>query len=117
MCQRIGGKRAGGDNDRASTWERGEFDTAQTEFALQQEALFDLVFDPNETNNLIGRPDMAGVAQNLRERLENWMRETGDPLFEGPVEAPKDAVANLADAVDPDTKTASSDYLETTYEW
>ena len=59
---------------------------AEREIAPLQ--LHDLVFDPNEACNAIDRPDLAGVAADLGERLERWMRDTGDPLLDGPVAPP-----------------------------
>lgn len=53
--------------------------------------LYDLIFDPNETNNLIGNPGMEAVLANLRARLDKWMRDTNDPLLEGPLELPPGA--------------------------
>src|SRR4051794_35961777 len=53
---------------------------------LADEELYDLVFDPGEAANLAADPAHAGVLAELRERLERWMRDTGDPLLDGPVE-------------------------------
>jgi arylsulfatase A-like enzyme len=64
------------------------------EVELPEEQLYDLVLDPNEANNLAGSPKHAETLATLRERLERWMRETGDPLLEGPVELPPGAWAN-----------------------
>ena len=52
---------------------------------IPREQLYDLVFDPNEAANLVDDPAHAGVLAALRERLERWMRETADPLLDGPV--------------------------------
>ena len=65
---------------------------AETE--LPREALYDLLLDPQEGENLIGSPRIATVEAGLRERLETWMRETGDPLLDGPVPAPPGAELN-----------------------
>jgi arylsulfatase A-like enzyme len=72
------------------------------EWGTEREQLFHLDFDPNEMRNLIGNPRYADVAADLRERLEAWMRETGDPLLDGPVPLPPGAWAN-----DPDQLSAS----------
>jgi len=42
------------------------------------EELYDLQKDPHEFTNLIDDPAYAAVAKDLREKLDNWMRETGD---------------------------------------
>jgi N-sulfoglucosamine sulfohydrolase len=69
---------------------------------LPREALYDLLFDPAEADNLVGRPLQAPVLEELRGRLEEWMRETGDPLLDGVVEPPPGAVVNS-----PDDRSAS----------
>src|SRR3954452_13203307 len=53
--------------------------------AVAAEELYDLVFDPAEAANLAADPDHADVLTALRERLERWLREAGDPLLDGPV--------------------------------
>jgi len=63
------------------------------------EALFDLWLDPSEGNNRIDDPKLAGVAENLRERLHDWMLQTGDPLIEGPVPSAEGTVVNTVDQV------------------
>src|SRR4051812_2142569 len=73
--------------------------------ALAEEELFDLIFDPGEANNLAGDPAHAGVLGELRERLEDWMRETHDPLLDGPVEPPPGAEINLPDQISPGDPT------------
>ncbi|MEM7030488.1 MAG: sulfatase [Chloroflexota bacterium] len=50
---------------------------------VDRERLYDLIFDPNETQNLIDDPTVADVAADLRQRLDIWMTETNDPLFQG----------------------------------
>jgi N-sulfoglucosamine sulfohydrolase len=47
---------------------------------IPAEQLYDLLFDPNEANNLIDDPGYASVAVDLRARLLEWQRDTGDPL-------------------------------------
>src|SRR3954447_14070382 len=49
------------------------------------EELYDLVFDPGEAHNLAGEPAPAETLAALRARLLAWMRDTGDPLLDGPV--------------------------------
>ena len=50
--------------------------------------LYDLVNDPGERDNLAGQEGVAGLEQNLTEKLVTWMRDTGDPLLRGPVPSP-----------------------------
>jgi hypothetical protein len=49
---------------------------------------YDLTADPWEQTNAAGRPDLAEVEADLRRRLLDWMRETDDPLLNGPVASP-----------------------------
>jgi arylsulfatase A-like enzyme len=65
------------------------------------EQLYDLVFDPNETNNLADESSMAEVLAEMRGRLEGWMQETDDPLLRGPVPAPAGAQVNDPDGLSP----------------
>jgi arylsulfatase A-like enzyme len=67
---------------------------------LPREQLHDLLFDPQEANNLAADPDCAGVLEELRDRLQRWMRDTGDPLRYGDVPAPEGAILN-----DPDQRS------------
>jgi len=68
---------------------------------LPREALHDLRFDPVEAHNLIDAPHCAAIADELRGRLDTWMRETEDPLLDGPVPAPEGAELNSPDQVSP----------------
>jgi len=63
----------------------------------EQEMLFDLVFDPDEMDNLISRPEMDSTAEDMRSRLDRWMHETNDPLLAGHVAAPSGARVFHAD--------------------
>jgi N-sulfoglucosamine sulfohydrolase len=66
---------------------------------LPREELYDLRFDPVEAANLVeARPDLR---DELRQRLEGWMRETRDPLLDGPVPAPPGAELNSPDQTSP----------------
>ncbi|MBN1492174.1 MAG: sulfatase [Phycisphaerae bacterium] len=46
------------------------------------ERLFDLQDDPDELNNLAGRPEYADVQQRLRDHLRQWQQQTRDPLLD-----------------------------------
>ena len=74
------------------------------EHTLADELLFDLVFDPGEAHNLAADPAYADVKAALADRLEQWMRATGDPLLHGPVIAPGSEV-NDVDGLSPSEPT------------
>lgn len=61
---------------------------------VPREELYDLVFDPNETNNLVAHQMVPAALADLRGRLDRWMQATSDPLLRGPVEAPHGARVN-----------------------
>ena len=50
--------------------------------------LYDLQADPNEQVSVAGRPETAAVEAELGAKVIKWMRETGDPLLDGPVQSP-----------------------------
>lgn len=52
---------------------------------VPREMLFDFVFDPDERDNLIDDPSYGEVAEDLRRRLDEWMRATDDPALHGDV--------------------------------
>ena len=66
-----------------------------------REMLYDLVFDQPELNNIIDRPDMQEVAEDMRRRLDHWMRRTEDPLMQGAVEPPPGSKLNDPDGRSP----------------
>lgn len=76
---------------------------------VAREQLYDLVFDPNEAADLAQDPTYAPVLDELRARLERWMRETGDPLADGPVPAPAGALVNDRDDVSPEATPTTVD--------
>ncbi|NLF03065.1 MAG: sulfatase, partial [Anaerolineales bacterium] len=65
------------------------------------EALYDLVWDPNEANDVASRPGMAPILAEMRQRLDRWMRTTADPLLDGPVSPPPGARVNDPDGLSP----------------
>lgn len=67
-----------------------------------QEMLFDLMFDPQESNNLAEDPTRADVLLDLRARLDRWMSETSDPLASSDhVQAPPGSQVNNVDGRSP----------------
>ncbi len=68
---------------------------------LDQESLYDLLFDPTEHANLVNDPAHRVVAQQMRDRLHRWMVSTNDPLLHGPVAAPAGAVVNDPNGISP----------------
>jgi N-sulfoglucosamine sulfohydrolase len=65
------------------------------------EHLYDLVFDPNETRNLIADNSSLGAAKEMRGRLNKWMERTNDPILKGPIKAPAGAKANDPAGISP----------------
>jgi arylsulfatase A-like enzyme len=51
--------------------------------------LYDLDADPLEENNLAGSPNLKAEEEELSAELWRWMRETEDPLLNGPVASPR----------------------------
>lgn len=72
------------------------------EEVVPREMLFDLALDPQEFRDLAPDPAHGEVLQEMRGRLERWMRETDDPLLRGPVEPPPGAAVNEQWQVSPD---------------
>ncbi len=68
--------------------------------------LYDLLGDPGEMRNLAYDERFTELVDELDGRLEAWMRETGDPLLEGPVPVPPGAFVN-----DPAGLSAREPYL------
>lgn len=71
------------------------------EQVYSEEELYDLVFDPHETNNLIHSASHAGVREELKSLLWRWMEETADPIRFGKIPAPRAARVNDPDGVSP----------------
>ncbi len=75
------------------------------EQAVPRELLFDSLFDPNETRNVVNDPAYAPVLADMRKRLDSWMQRTNDPLLNGPVNPPAGAVVNDPDGTSPKEPT------------
>ncbi|HEY4036940.1 MAG TPA: sulfatase [Ktedonobacteraceae bacterium] len=69
------------------------------------EQLYDLVFDPNETCNLINDPAYSAILEEMRHRLKDWMNETADPLLYGSVTPPSGVELNDPDQISPTEPT------------
>ena len=68
----------------------------------EPEALYDLVFDPTERNNLAHDPAHRATLKEMRTRLAAWMKRTDDPLLKGPIPLPVGYITTNPDAVSPD---------------
>ncbi|MBT3274042.1 MAG: sulfatase [Spirochaetales bacterium] len=67
-----------------------------------QEMLYDLIFDPAETNNLARSPEYTEIRAQLSDRLREWMASTLDPILEtGHIAPPKGSRINDADGLSP----------------
>lgn len=45
------------------------------------EELYDLLSDPDETNNCISNKDYTDTVQHMRQQLYQWMQQTGDDTY------------------------------------
>ncbi|TFG72338.1 MAG: sulfatase [Anaerolineales bacterium] len=75
------------------------------DMAPDEEALYDLIFDPNEAHNLVKDGRVRDVLLAMRRRLDQWMAETDDSLLKGAVPAPAGAVVNDPDGLSPRQNT------------
>ncbi len=69
------------------------------------EELYDLMFDPNERNNLAEASSHQATLQEMRKRLDAWMVTTKDPLLHGPVKAPSGARITPANEISPEGRS------------
>lgn len=68
----------------------------------EREMLFDLYHDPVERVNLADDSGYYEVYQNLVKRLNEWMKDTNDPLYgSGRVEKPEGAIVNKLECRQP----------------
>ena len=61
---------------------------------VDREQLYDNLFDPMQVRNVVADPDLDTIADDMRGRLDQWMRDTSDPLLDGPVPLPVGATMN-----------------------
>jgi N-sulfoglucosamine sulfohydrolase len=75
--------------------------------ASVDEALYNLIFDPNEKNNMANDPKHQNVLTEMKEKLQKWMEETNDPLLAGAGDTylPSTALLNDRDELDPTDNT------------
>lgn len=71
------------------------------ERSVPTEELYDLVFDPAEQSNLVMSAASLPALNEMRGRLDAWMKRTHDPLLNGPVPAPAGAKVNPVDGISP----------------
>ena len=71
------------------------------ERAVDEEELFDLGFDPNEARDLAGNAAFVDELNQMRQRLENWMKRTNDPILDGPVPVPPGTMEKDPDDLSP----------------
>lgn len=69
---------------------------------VEREELYDLLFDPAEHTNLILEERARAPREEMRARLETWMRQTQDPLLEGPVPLVRGGRIVDPDAISPE---------------
>jgi N-sulfoglucosamine sulfohydrolase len=69
---------------------------------VPEEQLYDLILDPAEGANVAADPARGEVLAEMRTRLDAWMRETEDPLLDGPVAPPPGAIVNEQWQLSPD---------------
>ena len=80
-------------------------DKGWKDIVQDREELYDLVFDPNERNNLIGDPVKRDIEKEMTGRLERLMKDSGDPMIKGYITAPPDAILNPSEDLSPRGKT------------
>ena len=68
---------------------------------IPREELYDLMLDSTESHNLSNNPKMEEILFEMRRRLDQWMRCTGDPLLQEPIPLPDGAYVCKPDDIQP----------------
>ncbi len=68
---------------------------------IDAETLYDLNFDPSESRNLAASRAHRATLDRMRGILNDWMKQTADPLLLGPVRAPRGARVNDPEGLSP----------------
>lgn len=74
------------------------------------EALYDLYYDPAEKNNVIGKKVYKETTEMLRQKLQNFMERTDDPLINGPIPIKDGWRVNKSISYSPSSKNVK-DYI------
>ena len=74
-----------------------------------REALYDLLRDPMEQNNLAALPEYQQTIEEMRRRLGEWMNRTGDPLLNGPMRPGPRALVNPPESLSPSDRSFLQD--------
>ncbi|MBS4210181.1 sulfatase [Bacillus sp. FJAT-50079] len=70
----------------------------------EPEALYDLLYDSGERNNLIGDPNYSRIIDYFRNEMNEWQLDTNDPLIKGPIRRKKEWKVNKKTSVVPSSK-------------
>jgi arylsulfatase A-like enzyme len=65
---------------------------------IPAEQLYNNILDPMQQHNVVDDNTLTEIRKTLRNRLDHWMRDTHDPLLNGPVPLPPGARANAPDS-------------------
>lgn len=79
---------------------------------LPREELYDLIFDPMERCNIAEKPEISEVLNQMRERLQVWMKETDDPALNGLPAIPKTSNICETDSFSPEHNVMTADDQE-----
>jgi len=85
------------DGPAKSVW----IDSGWRDLPVAEEQLYDLIFDPNEVNNVAVDRAMEDVLDDMRGRVDGFMHETDDPLLGGPLTPPPGVTYNDPDGSSP----------------
>jgi len=75
-----------------------------------REALYDLLYDPYERNNIIDDQELAGVVKELRDKLYAFQQQTEDPIRHGSYEMQSGWKVNKQECLRPSSKDPQ-DYI------
>ncbi len=79
---------------------------------LEEEQLYDLIFDPNEQNNLVENPHKKEILKDMRQRLKKHMKDTDDPILTyGYTPPPNGARVDDPDAINPGDSKIDPSYI------
>ena len=75
-----------------------------------EEAFYDLIYDPDEMNNLIDHEDLHEIIDEFRNQLHDFQVKTNDPLLNGPLPVKPSYKVNKPDCIEASSKNPE-DYL------